>query len=242
MSTPRDRRRGHARARRRRRVAVTAPPGPRRAAARRLSGGSRGRWCCRPPPRYEHPDRVGRVAARALRPARRRRSATLPVLHRREAEDAGDRRDGARRRAFVYLADGSPLHLRSVLKGSASSRRCSPRSAAARSSRRRAPAATVLCDPMVDPRGGAYTVGLGVVEGLAVFPYHGTAADHLLRALDRPASRPSAVLVGIDEETALAARARARRGRSPAPARVTIYGADGPTHLRRAAPTGIDLP
>ena len=39
--------------------------------------------------------------------------------------------------------------------------------------------ATVLCDPMVDPRGGAYTVGLGVVRNLAVFPYHGTAADHL---------------------------------------------------------------
>jgi len=26
--------------------------------------------------------------------------------------------------------------------------------------------ATLVCDPMVDPRGGAYTVGLGVVAGL----------------------------------------------------------------------------
>jgi len=30
--------------------------------------------------------------------------------------------------------------------------------------------ADVLCDPMVDTRGGAFTVGLGVVPGLAVIP------------------------------------------------------------------------
>ena len=62
--------------------------------------------------------------------------------------------------------------------------------------------ATVLCDPMVDPRGGAYTVGLGLVQGLAVFPYHGTAADHLReRSIDLLPS--DAVLAGVDEHTAL---------------------------------------
>ena len=62
--------------------------------------------------------------------------------------------------------------------------------------------ATVLCDPMVDPRGGAYTVGLGVVHNLAVFPYHGTAAGHLReRSIDLLPS--NATLVGVDEETAL---------------------------------------
>ena len=65
--------------------------------------------------------------------------------------------------------------------------------------------ATVLCDPMVDPRGGAYTVGLGVVKDLAVFPYHGTAADHLReRSIDLLPN--GAVLAGIDEETALIKR------------------------------------
>ena len=34
-------------------------------------------------------------------------------------------------------------------------------------------AAQTLTDPMVDPRGGALTVGLGLVEGLAVVPHLG---------------------------------------------------------------------
>jgi cyanophycinase len=55
---------------------------------------------------------------------------------------------------------------------------------------------------MVDPRGGAYTVGLGLLTDLAVFPYHGTAADHLReRSVDL--LPPSALLAGIDEHTAL---------------------------------------
>ncbi|MBV8951874.1 MAG: hypothetical protein JOZ99_13435, partial [Actinobacteria bacterium] len=62
--------------------------------------------------------------------------------------------------------------------------------------------ATLLCDPMVDPRGGAYTVGLGLLSDLAVFPYHGTAADHLReRSVDL--LPPAAVLAGVDEHTAL---------------------------------------
>ena len=49
---------------------------------------------------------------------------------------------------------------------------------------------------------GAYTVGLGVVSNLAVFPYHGTAAGHLRdRSIDLLPT--GAVLAGIDEETAL---------------------------------------
>jgi cyanophycinase len=62
--------------------------------------------------------------------------------------------------------------------------------------------ATLVGDPMVDPRGGAYTVGLGVVAGLAIFPYHGTAANHLReRSIDLLPDQ--ARLVGIDEQTAL---------------------------------------
>ena len=103
---------------------------------------------------------------------------------------------------FVYLADGSPLHLRSVLKDSALFEALLASYHGGGVLAASGAGATVLCDPMVDPRGGAYTVGLGVVHNLAVFPYHGTAADHLReRSIDLLPS--NATLVGVDEETAL---------------------------------------
>jgi cyanophycinase len=103
---------------------------------------------------------------------------------------------------LVYLADGSPLHLRSVLKGSELFGAMLASYHAGGVLAASGAGATLLCDPMVDPRGGAYTVGLGVLKNLAVFPYHGSAADHLReRSIDLlPAG---ATLVGIDEETAL---------------------------------------
>ncbi len=149
---------------------------------------------------YEHPERVAERAA-AHFGAVGATVRTLDVLHRREA-DAAENAEVVREARFVYLADGSPLHLRSVLKDSAlydallSSYHGGGVLAASGAG------ATVLCDPMVDPRGGAYTVGLGIVRNLAVFPYHGTAADHLReRSIDLLPS--GATLVGIDEETAL---------------------------------------
>ena len=74
---------------------------------------------------------------------------------------------------------------------------------------------------MVDPRGGAYTVGLGLVPNLAVFPYHGTAAEHLReRSIDL--LPPTAKLVGIDEETALV-RDRDGTWRVAGVGAVTVY-------------------
>ena len=87
--------------------------------------------------------------------------------------------------------------------------------------------ATLLCDPMVDPRGGAYTVGLGVVQNLAVFPYHGTAADHLRersidllpqrrRARRRSTRRPrSSAVRRVDRRGCRRGHALRRDGRPP---------------------------
>ena len=93
-------------------------------------------------------------------------------------------------------------HLRSVLKGSALFDAIAAAYASGAVIAASGAGATVLGDPMVDPRGGAYTVGLGLIRDLAVFPYHGTAADHL-RERSIELLRGSARLVGIDEETAL---------------------------------------
>jgi len=103
---------------------------------------------------------------------------------------------------FVYLSGGSPLHLRSVLKGSAvfDALAYAWRNGAVVAGS--SAGAMVLCDPMVDPRGGAYTVGLGLVEQMAVVPHHDSgAAEHLWRILElAPTGVPVA---GIPERTAL---------------------------------------
>jgi cyanophycinase len=149
---------------------------------------------------FGHPDRIVEHAADHFR-GLGAKTRELAVLHRREAESP-EVCEAVRDARFVYFSDGSPLHLRSVLKGSPlfDALLAAYRSGAVVAAS--GAGATVLCDPMVDPRGGAYTVGLGIVVGVAVFPYHGTAADHLReRSIDLLPS--NAVLAGVDEATAL---------------------------------------
>jgi cyanophycinase len=149
---------------------------------------------------FEHPERaVENAAAHFEKLGAKVRG--LMVLRRAEAD--GDEPEAVVDQArFVYLSGGSPLHLRSAIKGSRlwdALVRAYQRGAVLAGS---SAGAMVLGDPMVDPRGGAYTVGLGLVAGLAVFPHQATAADHLRdRSIDlKPAT---AVLAAIDEQTAL---------------------------------------
>ncbi len=149
---------------------------------------------------FEHADRVAARASDYLR-SLGAKPRPLMVLHRTEAEDPKIA-DTVRKARFVYLSDGSPLHLRSVLKDSALFQALLSAYHAGGVLAASGAGATLVGDPMVDPRGGAYTVGLGVVTGLAIFPYHGTAADHLReRSIDLLPDQ--ARLVGIDEHTAL---------------------------------------
>ena len=149
---------------------------------------------------YEQPDKVG-VRAGEYFESLGVKCRVVPVLHRAEADDAKIA-EVVRKARFVYLCDGSPLHLRSVLKDSALFDAMLSAYHGGAALAASGAGATLVGDPMVDPRGGAYTVGLALVPNLAVFPYHGTAADHMReRSIDLlPAA---AKLVGIDEETAL---------------------------------------
>ena len=186
---------------------------------------------------YEHPDRVGEKATTYFADLGAK-VRTLPVLHRAEAEDPMIA-DTVRAAKFVYLADGSPLHLRSVLKGSALFEAIVASYHGGGVLAASGAGATLLCDPMVDPRGGAYTVGLGVVKDLAVFPYHGTAADHLReRSVDLLPK--TAVLAGVDEQTALIKRPD---GWSVAGAgAVTLYGVVGtPRYTNGDAVPGLPV-
>jgi cyanophycinase len=117
------------------------------------------------------------------------------VVNRRDAQDDANVK-ALKGASFVYLSDGSPLHLRSVLKESSLLAVLVAGYLNGGVLAASGAGATVLGDPMVDPRGGAYTVGLGVVSNLAIFPYHGSAADHLRQ-------RSIELLAGVDEHTAL---------------------------------------
>jgi cyanophycinase len=127
------------------------------------------------------------------------------VLDRASAEDPG-LAAVVRKARFIYLSDGSPLHLKSVLKGSATFEALRDAWAGGAVVAGSGAGAMVLTDPMVDPRGGALTVGLGLVEQLAVVPQFGNAQkDGHSQKLERTvALAPTGLpVVGIPEHTAL---------------------------------------
>ena len=101
---------------------------------------------------YQHPERVVLRAAEWFAPLGAQVEG-LMVVDRASAEDPGMAAAVARAR-FVYLAGGSPLHLRAVLKKSAvfDALRAGLGSAAPWSPGP-APGAMVLTDPMVGPAG-----------------------------------------------------------------------------------------
>jgi cyanophycinase len=149
---------------------------------------------------YEHPEKA--VATAVTWFARLGgRARGLMVLGRADAEDEANAAE-VRASRFVYLGGGSPMHLRSVLKGSpvweALLDAWRHGAVVAGSSA----GAMVLTDPMVDPRGGALTVGLGMVEELAVIPHFGEEnAEKVHRSIALAA--PGLPVVGLPERTAL---------------------------------------
>jgi cyanophycinase len=149
---------------------------------------------------YEHPDRLVEQATAwfaalgvGVRP--------VMALTRPDAS-APAHVDAVAAARFVYLAGTSPMHLRSVLKDT-------PLWEALAGAWRGGAAlvgsnagADVLCDPMVDFRGGAFTVGLGLVEGLSVIPRFNTwSHDKVHRTVEL--APPGLALVGLPEATAI---------------------------------------
>lgn len=115
---------------------------------------------------YEHPERLV-AAAMSWGERLDVEVEALMIMRRGEAMD-----DAAaapvRAAKAVYLVGDQPLHLRSVLKDTPVwdaicdvLERGGLVAACAGS-------AAALCDPMVDPRGGAFTLGLGLVDGVAL--------------------------------------------------------------------------
>ena len=89
------------------------------------------------------------------------------VLRRADANDTVHA-DAVAAARMVYLVGDSPLHLRSVLKDTALLASLRQVVAAGGVVAATGASAACLCDPMTDPRGGAFTLGIGMIEGLAL--------------------------------------------------------------------------
>ncbi|HKY13474.1 MAG TPA: Type 1 glutamine amidotransferase-like domain-containing protein [Microthrixaceae bacterium] len=107
----------------------------------------------------------------------------------------------ARGASFLYLAGGSPMHLRSVLKDTplwdaivAAFRDGAVLAGSAEG-------ATVMCSHMVDTRGGAFTVGLDLLTEHTVIPHYDQWSEDKWHRTVRLAPRGMSVL-GVDERTA----------------------------------------
>ncbi|MFZ2056234.1 MAG: Type 1 glutamine amidotransferase-like domain-containing protein [Acidimicrobiales bacterium] len=168
---------------------------------------------------YEHPDRAVATAERWFSSLGSRARGLMVLRHADANKEANA--DAIAQARFIYLSGGSPLHLLSVLKGSlvfeALADAWRHGAVVAGSSA----GAMVLVDPMVDPRGGAFTMGLGLVEQLAVVPHHDSGASHhFWRTLElAPAGIP---IAGIPEHTALI-RELDGSWRSAGEGHVTVY-------------------
>lgn len=125
----------------------------------------------------------------------------LEVYRRAEALDAAAA-ESAASAEVIYVAGGSPMHLRSVLKDTplldamVGAWRAGAVVAAS------GEAASVLSSHMVDSRGGAFTVGLDLIETLTVIPRSNAwSPEKWHRTVEL--ARPGLAVVGIDEATAL---------------------------------------
>jgi cyanophycinase len=153
----------------------------------------------------------------------------LPAYDRASARDPDNVR-AVRDASFVYLADGSAQHLRSVLLDTPLWSAVVESWQAGTVLAASAQAATALCDHMVDARGGAFTVGLGLVSGITVIPHYDLwSPDKSHRTMKL--ARPDLVVAGIDERSALV--------RDP-DGTWTVRGAGGAALFRAGLPITLD--
>lgn len=149
---------------------------------------------------YEHPERAVETARQWF--AGFGAVVTgLMILSRPDAVDpsAAERLRSAR---FIYLSGGSPMHLRSVLKDTPAWTAVVDAWHSGAVVAGSSAGAMVLGDSMVDPRGGALTLGLGLIDRVAVLPHYDTWSEEKAHRTVQLATGHLRI-AAIDERTAL---------------------------------------
>ena len=168
---------------------------------------------------YWHPERAVQTAADYFLSLGASVKSCM-VLRRADAEDRANA-GTVRAARFVYLAGGSVLHLRSVLKASAVWDALVGAWADGAVVAGSSAGAMVLGDAMVDPRGGALTLGLGLLSQLAVLPHAGSWSEEKTHRTVKLATGGLRI-AAIDERTALL-RGSDGRWRTAGEGKVTIW-------------------
>ncbi|HTW09030.1 MAG TPA: Type 1 glutamine amidotransferase-like domain-containing protein [Acidimicrobiales bacterium] len=149
---------------------------------------------------YWHPERAVQTASSYFSGLGAKVTGCM-VLRRADAEDLANA-GRVRAARFIYIAGGSVLHLRSVLKASAVWDALAGAWRGGAVLAGSSAGAMVLGDTMVDPRGGALTLGLGLLSQLAVLPHASTWSDEKMHRTVKLASAGLRI-AAIDERTAL---------------------------------------
>ncbi len=168
---------------------------------------------------YWHPDKAVQTATSYFAGLGASVKACM-VLRRPDAEER-ENAGMVRAARFLYLAGGSVLHLRSVLKSSPVWDALVEAWGAGAVLAGSSAGAMVLGDAMVDPRGGALTLGLGLLPQLAVLPHAGDWSEEKMHRTVRLASGGLRI-AAIDERTALL-RAPDGHWHKRGPGNVTIW-------------------
>ena len=106
---------------------------------------------------------------------------------------------------MIYLTGGSPLHARSTLLRTAVWAAVVEASVGGATVAGAGAGGNVLCDHMVDVRGGAFTLGLGLTDELAMISRADTlSAERISRTVQL--APPGLLVAAVDERSALISR------------------------------------
>ena len=130
-------------------------------------------------------------------------SATVEPCRILTRNDANDQRfvDQLASAQIIYIAGGSAMHLWSVLRDSPAWEAMKNAWVNGATIAASSAGAMVLADPMIDQRGGAFTLGLGLLPGIAVLPHANVWSADRMRRTQKLAGA-SVSLLSIDEQTA----------------------------------------
>ena len=128
----------------------------------------------------------------------------LDVYRRVDADDA-ESAAAVRDAAMIYLTGGSAMHARSTLLRTAVWEALAAAWEAGATVAGAGAGGNVLCDHMVDARGGAFTLGLGLTDALAMIARADTLSSERISRTVRLAP-PHLLVAAVSERSALICR------------------------------------